>query len=186
MTNKTYVFKSKRLGFRNWEMEDVETMAAINADALVMEFFSYTQTREQTINFIERMQRQFAEKGFCYFAVDKLDNTEHIGFIGVNEQTFEADFTPCIDIGWRLKSNEWNKGYATEGARACLHYAFNNLSIPRIYSITPKVNLKSEYIMQKIGMTKVKHFIFPLLKDDERLKECVLYEIYAPGQPAKD
>ena len=59
------------------------------------------------------MQNQFAEKGFCYFAVDKLENSEFIGLICLSEQTFEADFTPCIDIGWRLASAEWNKGNAT-------------------------------------------------------------------------
>ena len=177
---KQYLFQSARLGFRHWETADIEPMAAINADAVVMEFFSSTQTREQTANFIERMQTQFSEKGFCYFAVDKLADHELIGFIGINVQNFESDFTPCIDIGWRIKRSEWNQGYATEGAMRCLAYAFHDLGIDLIVSITPLVNLKSEHIMQKIGMSKVKTFIFPLLKGDQRLEECVLYEISKP------
>jgi RimJ/RimL family protein N-acetyltransferase len=175
--DETYLFQSERLGFRNWSTADIEIMSEINADPKVMEFFPSTQTREQTINFIERMQKQFAEKGFCYFAVDKLEDRQLIGFIGINTQTFESDFTPCNDIGWRLKSSEWNKGYATEGAKRCLAYAFGELGIEKIYSIAPKVNLKSERIMLNLGMKKIKHFIFPLLKGDKRLEECVLYEI---------
>ncbi len=152
-------------------------MSKINSDEKVMEFFSNTQTKEQTIEFIERMQKQFTERGYCYFAVDKLEDNQLVGFIGINWQTFESDFTPCVDIGWRLNSIEWNKGFATEGAKRCLEYASNDLGIKKIFSITPKVNLKSEKIMLNIGMKKVKHFIFPALKDDERLRECVLYEI---------
>ena len=175
--DKHYLFTSDRLGFRNWESSDVEILSTINSDSKVMEFFPSTQTRDQTLSFIERMQVQFSEKGFCYFAVDKIQTNELIGFIGINIQTFESDFTPCIDIGWRLSSNEWNKGFATEGAKRCLDFAFSTLSISKIYSITPKVNLKSERIMIKLGMKKVKNFIFPALQEDERLRECVLYEI---------
>ena len=173
-TNRSHLFKSERLGFRNWESSDIEPMSEINSDEKVMEFFSRTQTKEQTIEFIDRMQKQFAEKEYCYFAVDKLEDNVLIGFIGINLQTFESDFTPCIDIGWRLKSSEWNKGYATEGAKRCLEYASKDLGIKKVYSITPVVNLKSEKIMLNIGMKKVKYFIFPALKDDERLYEIDL------------
>ena len=112
-----YLFKSDRLGFRNWESPDIEKMAEINADEKVMEFFTDVATKEQTIEFIERMQKQLSDNGFCYFAVDTVENNEFIGFIGLCKQTYEADFTPCIDIGWRLNRKEWNMGYATEGAK---------------------------------------------------------------------
>jgi RimJ/RimL family protein N-acetyltransferase len=96
-----YLFKSARLGFRNWSDIDVEKMSEINADTEVMEFFPGIQTKIQTIIFIERMKKQLTENSFCYFAVDKLENNQFIGFIGLAEQTFDSDFTPCIDIGWR-------------------------------------------------------------------------------------
>jgi RimJ/RimL family protein N-acetyltransferase len=179
--DKNYLFKSARLGFRNWEDADIVVMAAISGDEEVMEFFPGTQTPAYTADFIRRMQLEFAANGYCYFAVDRLDTATFIGFIGIHEQTFESDFTPCVDIGWRLKKEVWNSGFASEGAIRCLEYAFRELGIKKIYSITPKVNVKSERIMQKIGMTKVKDFIFPLLKDDERLKECVLYKIDNAG-----
>ena len=177
MNSKKYLFKSKRLGFRNWLDTDLELMSSINADPKVMEFFPSISSKEKTIAFIERMQLQFSEKGFCYFAVDKLENEEFIGFIGLSEQTFESTFTPCIDIGWRLASTEWNKGYATEGAKKCLDYAFNILKITTVNSIAPIVNLKSQLIMEKIGMKKQFEFKHPLLLQDERLQDCVLYEI---------
>lgn len=176
-TNKQYLFTSARLGFRNWKSDDLEIMSELNNDAEVMKFFPSTQNREQTASFIERMQAEFATKGFCYFAVDTLDNQELVGFIGIHEQTFEADFTPCIDIGWRLKKSAWNKGYATEGAKRVLEYAFQNLQLEKIYSLTPVINLPSENVMKKIGMSRLRTFDFPLFNDDDRLKKCILYEI---------
>ncbi len=173
--NKNYIFISDRLGFRNWNLNDIDPLHEINSDEKVMAFFPSLLTREQTMEFIERMQKHFDDKGFCYFAVDKLENKEFIGFIGLSEQTYKAEFTPCVDIGWRIKSNEWNKGYATEGAKKCLDYAFNHLKLDTIFSVAPKVNTKSIHMMEKIGLTKQYEFEHPLLISNDRLRTCVLY-----------
>ena len=174
---KHYLFKSRRLGFRNWLESDTEKLAAINADEEVMAFFPSTRTWQETKNFISGMQRQYGEKGYCYFAIDKLEDDTFIGFIGLSEQNYEADFTPCIDIGWRLAKIAWNKGYATEGAKRCLEYGLEKLKINKIYSIAPVINTKSEQVMKKIGMRKVKTFNHPQLPDNARLRKCVLYVI---------
>ena len=173
--NKKYLFQSERLGFRNWQAADVDKMAAISADEEVMRFFPSTKTKVQTANFIAKMQWEYKKNGFCYFAVEILKTNEMIGFIGIAAQDYECEFTPFVDIGWRLAKHTWNKGYATEGAKRCLKYAFEAVNLNEIYAVTPVPNKKSEYIMQKIGMTKVGIFAHPLLLDDERLKMCVLY-----------
>lgn len=172
-----YLFKSQRLGFRTWTFEDVEKLNEINCDPKVMEHFPTIKTIIQTKDFITKMQKQFSEKGFCYFAIDKLEDGKFIGFIGISEQSIEPDMPSFIDIGWRLNSNEWNNGYATEGAKKCLDFAFNNLNILKINAIAPIVNVKSEHVMIKIGMSKVRNFIHPKLIENDRLKMCVLYEI---------
>ena len=174
---KHYLFKSRRLGFRNWLESDTEKLAAINADEEVMAFFPSTRTWQETKNFISRMQQQYSEKGYCYFAIDKLEDETFIGFIGLSEQNYEADFTPCIDIGWRLAKIAWNKGYATEGAKRCLEYGLEKLKINRIYSIAPIINTKSVQVMKNIGMRKLKTLNHPQLLDDARLRKCVLYVI---------
>ncbi len=171
-----YIFQTERLGFRNWQHADIMEMAAINANPKVMEFFPATQTLEQTTSFVEKMQRMYAEKGFCYFAVDLLEEPQFIGFIGFGELHFEADFTPCIDIGWRLHPKVWGKGLAQEGAKKCQAYGFETLGFSKIMAVAPKINFKSEQVMIKIGMQKVGEFVHPLLVSNERLKHCVLYE----------
>jgi len=176
MTN--YIFTSARLGFRNWKSSDLDVMATMNADKDVMEFFQSTQSREKTNDFIKKMQKQFAENGFCYFAVDLLETNEFIGFIGLSKQEYNAGFeTPFVDIGWRLSKSAWNKGYATEGAKRCLEYAFKTLKLETIYSIATSKNVKSIRVMEKIGMKKYSTFLHPLIADDSKLKECVAYKV---------
>lgn len=175
MQGKVYLFSSERLGFRNWIEDDVQEMISINSDAEVMAYFPSIQDEHQTIAFVKRMQDQFHEKGYCYYAVDRLDNSAFIGFIGLLWQTYQSDFTPCVDIGWRLKKPEWNQGFATEGAKRCLAYAFNDLNIETVYAVAPKVNLKSAHIMQVIGMEKLGEFDHPLLPNDLRLQRCVVF-----------
>lgn len=176
MTNK-YLFTSERLGFRNWAETDIDPMSALCADPEVMEFFSPITDIDYTANFIKRMQKQYAESEYCFFAVDKMDTNEFIGFIGLSDITYPADFTPSVEIGWRLQKKEWNKGYATEGAKRCLQYAFEDLKIPIIHSIAPEINKKSQRIMIKIGMSRIGSFDHPLLLNDPRLKSCTIYKI---------
>ena len=140
-----------------------------------MRFFSATKTKTQTANFVAKMQAEYEKSGFCYFAVEILETSEMIGFIGLSAQDYECEFAPFVDIGWRLAKNTWNKGYATEGAKRCLQYAFDILKLKEVYAVTPVLNKKSEHLMQKIGMKKVTSFVHPLLLHDERLKMCVLY-----------
>jgi RimJ/RimL family protein N-acetyltransferase/2-polyprenyl-3-methyl-5-hydroxy-6-metoxy-1,4-benzoquinol methylase len=172
-----YLFKSARLGFRNWIDSDIPLMTKISADPQVMKNFPSVATPTQTAEFIQRMQIMFAENGFCYFAVDSLDDNSFIGFIGLSHQDYDVEFTPCIDIGWRLSQKYWGKGFATEGAKRCLEYAFEDLGIENIKSTAPLVNLVSIKVMEKIGMKKQIQFKHPKLLDIERLVNCVCYQI---------
>lgn len=173
----TYLFTSSRLGFRTWIDDDIQPMTLLNSDKEVMEFFPFLPSKKQTIEFIRRMQNQFLEHGFCYFAVDHLATNRFIGFIGFSMQNFDSDFTPCVDIGWRINKNYWGKGLATEGALESIKYANKHLQLNRIYSMASKTNAKSIKVMEKIGMTYIKDFEHPKLRGNPGLKKCVLFAI---------
>ena len=175
--NNNYVFTSERLGFRNWKTSDTELLFKMNTDEAVMEFFPRKSTKIEVVNFIKRMQTQFATKGFCYFAVELLETKQFIGFIGLSEQTYKADFNPSIDIGWRLVKSSWHNGYATEGAIASLDFAFKKINLKKIVSVAPKLNTGSIAVMEKIGMQKVKGFKHPMLSEYPKIENCVLYQI---------
>ena len=172
-----YLLTSERLGFRNWMASDIPKMTQISADKTVMEYFPAPATPEQTAGFILKMQQLFTEKGYCYFAVEELQSQAFIGFIGLSDKDFEAEFTPCVDIGWRLDKAHWRKGYATEGAKRCLEYAFDSLALTEIKATAPCINHKSISVMEKIGMQQELIFGHPLLPQNERLKKCVCYGI---------
>ena len=174
---KKYIFKSERLGFRPWLNEDLDDFTKINSDAEVMEHFPKALSKEETREFIQRLQKHYLTHGYNYFAVEILATGELIGFIGLAYQTFETEFTPSTDIGWRLKKSAWGKGYATEGARRCLDYAFNDLKLTRVISVCTVNNINSENVMKKIGMTKQGVFEHPNLKEYPDYSTCKWYEI---------
>lgn len=122
----------------------------MNSDREIMRYFPNTLTKEKS-------------------------SAEFIGFLGFHQATFQSDFTPCVEIGWRLKKEAWGKGYATEGAMACLAYGFEVLDFKDVYSFTAKINKPSSSVMEKIGMEYIKSFDYPGLSNASELKEHVLY-----------
>lgn len=174
---KKYLFTSDRLGFRNWTEEDFPAFAKMNADTNVMEHFPKLLSENDTLVFIKKLQNHYKIHGFNYFACEVIETAQFIGFIGLGYQDFDSTFTPAIDIGWRLKQSAWGKGYATEGAKRCLEFAFNDLNLAKVISICTLKNIKSEHVMQKIGMTKKVLFKHPKLVNFPNHQKCLLYEI---------
>jgi RimJ/RimL family protein N-acetyltransferase len=171
-----YLFTTSRLGFRTWQPFDLEDFSAINADPEVMRFFQKPYTKEDTQAMMERMQRMYEERGYCYFAVDLLETKELIGTIGLGWKTFEEDFTPCVDIGWRIGKKWWNQGLTSEGAMACLDFA-RETRVQEVLSMASIENLASIQIMKKIGMNYWKDFKHPDLKEHPQIQQCALYKI---------
>lgn len=176
MTKNPYLFTTRRLGFRTWQPFDLDDFAAINADWEVMRFFQKPLSRDETLAMMERMLLLFEEKGYCYFAVDLLENRELIGTIGLGWKTFEADFTPCVDIGWRIARKHWNQGLTTEGAFACLDFA-KQKGIAQVLSMASVGNAASIQVMKKIGMDHWKDFDHSELRDFPNIQHCTLYRI---------
>lgn len=172
----SYLFTTSRLGFRIWQGFDLDDFTAINADPEVMRYFQKPLSREETQAMMDRMQRMYEEKGYCYFAVDLLETKELIGTIGLGWKTFEADFTPCVDIGWRIGKKFWNQGLASEGALACLSFAQQN-QIKEVLSMAFVGNTASIQVMKKIGMSFWKEFDHSELKNFPDIQRCSLYRI---------
>ena len=174
---KNYIIKTERLGLRNWEQSDIIPFANMCADEEVMKHFSSVLSNEESLALIERLQNHFSKYGYCYFATDILETGEFIGFIGLANQTWESAYTPSIDIGWRLKKSAWGKGYASEGAKACLAAAFSEFKINEIVAFATDTNLPSISVMKKIGMKFIGTVQHPHITNDPRFKHCVVYKV---------
>ena len=170
------VIETDRLILRSWKTEDLPLFANINKDERVMRYFPATLTYEQTESFYNRIQSEFERNGWGLYAVELKSNGTFIGYVGLHEIGFDADFTSEVEIGWRLSADYHNQGLATEAAKEVLKLA-EQKGLTRLYSFTAKQNVPSERVMQKIGMTKVGEFEHPNLSADSPLRTHVLYKI---------
>lgn len=177
-----YYFKSERLGFRKFKPSDLPLFAEMNANKAVMEFFPNPLTEEESDGLANRINALADKEGYTYFAVDRLDTNEFIGFIGLAVQAYETPFTSgdFTDIGWRLKPTAWGNGFATEGAEACLKFGFEKIGLSEIYSTATMTNVSSENVMKKIGMKKIGEFDHPKMKG-HALERCMFYKIENPA-----
>jgi RimJ/RimL family protein N-acetyltransferase len=147
-----------------------------------MEFFPGVLSRDESDARADRIEAHFEQHGFGLWAVEVPGSTSFAGFIGLSIPSFEAPFTPCIEIGWRLDAEHWNRGYASEGARAALAFAFQWLPAEEIVSFTVPGNIRSRRVMEKIGMTHSasEDFDHPLVPEGHRLRRHVLYRVRRP------
>lgn len=169
-------FETDRLIARDYVASDYVPFSKMNGDKAVMKYFPSTLSKEQSNAFLDRNQQELAALGYGLFAIEEKSTGEFIGFTGFHEATFEAEFTPCIEIGWRLKESAWNQGYATEAALGALDFAKQKTTIDEIYSFTAILNNPSEQVMKKIHFTKVATFMHPALADGHPLKPHILYK----------
>ncbi|MFO1019273.1 MAG: GNAT family N-acetyltransferase [Planctomycetales bacterium] len=172
-------FETARLWMRGWRDEDREPFARMNADPHVMEHFPSLVSREESDAMIERIGQRFAEQGFGLWALERKDNGEFIGFTGLNVPRFEEWFTPCVEIGWRLAFEAWGQGFASEAARRALAYGFEAVHLEKIVSFTSIPNVRSQRVMQRIGMRHEPAWVFehPSVSEGSPLRTHLLYEI---------
>lgn len=170
--------KTRRLLLRPWRPEDREPFAELNADPVVREHFPSLLSREESDALAARIEAEFALRAFGLWAVEIPGTAPFAGYVGLSVPSFEARFTPCVEIGWRLARRFWGHGYATEGARAALDFGFERLGLPEIVSFTVPANIRSIRVMKKIGMTFSGEFDHPALKAGHHLRRHVLYRRY--------
>jgi ribosomal-protein-alanine N-acetyltransferase len=172
-------FVTDRLTLRPWHDEDLEPFAAMNADPRVREFFPGTLMYEESAQSVQLIRDHFRRHGFGLWAVEVIGGPPFIGFIGLAHPSFDAPFTPCVEVGWRLAFNAWGRGYATEGARAAVAFGFEELGLDEIVSMTAAGNARSRRVMERLGMTQnpADDFDHPNVAEGHPLRRHVLYRV---------
>jgi RimJ/RimL family protein N-acetyltransferase len=168
-----------RLLLREWLDGDREPFAAMNADLRVMAHFPKTLSREESDAFLDQAAERWASDGFGLWAVERTADGRFLGFTGLAAPTFEAPFTPCVEVGWRFAVDSWAHGYATEAARAGLGHAFEVLGLAQVVSFTVPANARSRAVMERLGMTHdpADDFDHPRLAEGHPLRRHVLYRL---------
>ena len=181
--SETFQLVTERLVLRQWRDEDYAPFAEINADPRVRQFFPKTLTREESDREADYCREEFDKRGYTFFAAENRTTHEFIGFIGLLplNTALPGVTDDSIEIGWRLKPLVWNRGLATEGARASLNHGFNNLQLDSIYAYTALQNLPSRRVMEKLGLSYQPHLDFdhPRVPEGHPLRRHVIYRIFA-------
>jgi RimJ/RimL family protein N-acetyltransferase len=173
--------KTQRLLLRRWRKTDLKGFAAINADPIVMEYFPSVLTEAETARMIARFEGHFQDHGYGLWAVEHGASGELVGFAGLVVPTFEAHFTPAVEVGWRLGQAHWGNGYATEAARGAIRFAFEQAELDEIVSFASPENTRSTQVMERLGMTHkaADDFNLPSVPEDSPVKRQVLYRLSA-------
>ncbi|MHB6904294.1 GNAT family N-acetyltransferase [Streptomyces sp. DB-54] len=129
-------------------------MADINADPRVMRWVDDGSVcdLEHTAGAIEGWEEEWDEEGFGLFAVELLASGELAGFTGLYVPEFLPEVGPAVAISWRLGSQFWGQGYASEAAQATLEFALQDRGLDRVISISRAGDAASENVIRKLGM----------------------------------
>lgn len=175
------VIETPRLILRDWRDGDVEAWVAINADPRVTEFFPHVYTRKRSEASAAAIREDLARNGFGWWALEVRGGPSFIGSIALQEVPFQAPFTPANEIGWRLGFEYWGRGYATEGARAALDFAFKQLRWAEVVAFTAASNVRSQRVMERLHMTHDPRddFDHPKIEPGHPLRRHLLYRISA-------
>jgi RimJ/RimL family protein N-acetyltransferase len=148
---------TERLVLRDWRDDDLAPWAAMNADPAVREHLGPLLTRDEAAASITHFQADLDRKGYGFWALELRDTAEFIGFAGLDDVDEDVPVTG-VEIGWRLARDAWGHGYATEAARAVLDHGFRTVGLHEILAITTTGNLRSQKVMQRLGMTPAEEF----------------------------
>jgi ribosomal-protein-alanine N-acetyltransferase len=175
--------RTERLLLRRWRDADRAPFAAMNADPVVMEFLPAPLNPAESDAFVDRIEGAFDVRGWGLWAVEIAGDGTFAGYVGLWPAVFESRFTPAVEIGWRLVADCWGRGYAPEAARAALAFGFESAGLQQIVSFTTVENVRSQRVMQKIGMTRdpADDFDHPSLPVGHSMRPHVLYRIARPS-----
>jgi RimJ/RimL family protein N-acetyltransferase len=177
--------RTERLVLRQWREEDLEPFATLNADPETMRYFVAPPTRAESDALAERSRRQIDDEGWGLWAVEVAGGPSFIGFVGLARPSFEAHFTPAVEVGWRLAREHWGHGYATEAGRAALAHGFEELGLREIVSFTSLLNEPSWRVMERLGMARdpADDFEHPRVPVGHPLRLHVLYRLSRTAWP---
>jgi len=169
--------QTERLILRDWSMDDVDDFHRLHVDLQVMATLGRLKTREETAALIEDLMGRSARNGgYTYWPAERANDGRVIGFCGL-DRGYEGPIVGELEIGWRLASDCWGKGYASEAALACLEYASTRFPEERVVAITAEINTSSRTLMGRLGMSHAPamDFLYAKLAADDPLRPHVTY-----------
>jgi RimJ/RimL family protein N-acetyltransferase len=141
--------ETERLTLRMWRESDFEPYAKMCADPEVMRYLvsGKTYDRAEAWRHMAFLTGHWTLRGYGHWAVEEKSTGSFVGRIGF----LNPEGWPGFEIGWTLGRQFWGKGYATEGARKALDYAFDVLDQSHVISLIHPDNLASIRVAERLG-----------------------------------
>lgn len=143
--------ETERLEIRPYREDDLEALCEVLCDPDTLVHFPRVYTRGEVAATIRSGIDQHRERGYALWAVVVKDPGEVIGSCGFVHRT--VDGADRVELGWHLNRRYWNRGLATEAARACRDHALSALGFGGFISLIVPENAPSRRVAEKLGMT---------------------------------
>lgn len=162
------VLETERLRLRRLTPDDAPFILELLNDPLFVRFIGDKGVRNHED--AEKYIRQgplasYAQHGFGLFHVSLKQDDRPIGMCGLLKREVLDD----VDVGFAYLPEFGGKGYATEAARATIHYGRTALGLKRIVAITAPDNVGSQNVLKKIGLRYEKTLKLPAYQTDSLL-----------------
>ncbi|VWX62864.1 putative enzyme [Burkholderiales bacterium 8X] len=179
MVGTLRTLETPRLLLRPWRDDDREPFAAMSSDQDVMRYLLPFASPGAVTAWIERQMSHLRQHGFCFWALESKQTGEFVGATGLHRLSYDAHFTPAVEVGWRLARKHWGHGYAVEAATKALQFGFEYLGLLEIVANTAPANVNSQKVMTRLGMTHEPRddFDHPLVPKGNPLRTQVLYRM---------
>jgi ribosomal-protein-alanine N-acetyltransferase len=162
----TVVLETSRLSLREMTIADLDFIASLLDHPEVMRFYPKRYTREEARGWVERQLDRYAKDGIGFWLVIEKATGEPVGQVGLLRR--ELDGATETEIGYLIHRPFWRRGFASEAAIGCRDHAFEVLELERVISLIRPINLPSQGVARKMGMTlerktthaDLEHFVF--------------------------
>jgi len=144
--------ETARLLLRPLRTDDLIAFAALNAHPAVAEALGSTPTRLESDAMAERYGAEMRREGWGLWALEVKGGAPFVGLCGLHHVPDDLPCAGSVEIGWRLHPDHWGHGYATEAARESLRHGFEAAGLDEIVSFTTTMNVRSQAVMQRIGL----------------------------------
>jgi len=139
-----------RVSFREMTVDDLDQMAELLGDPVVMAYYAQPKDRAEALAWIEWNQRLYREHGFGLWIVEERETGRFVGDCGLTPQA--VDGVVEIEVGYHVTPALQRHGYATEAAAACRDYARDLLGLDRLIALIHPDNVPSQRVAEKIGL----------------------------------
>jgi RimJ/RimL family protein N-acetyltransferase len=152
------ILETKRLILEELGEERFEDLADLLSNKNVHRYFPKILNRQESHDFLEKVQKRQIEDGVSFWAVIRKGDLEFLGLCGLLKQVI--DEKEEIEVGYRINDKFWGQGYGTEAASGCIQYAKDKLGLTSVISLILSVNQQSIRVAEKNGLELEKESIF--------------------------